>query len=618
MTPSLTLNVILLGILRHAAEAIYLPGLAPNEYEKGAKVAMKVNKLTSIKKPIPFSYYRLPHCKPKDGIYVKHENLGEHLSGDLIQNSAYQVRMLEEVHCKLLCTQNLTRAKRERYRNMIENEYLVNFLVDGLPAATRYRQEAGSDLKYMDGFPVGVLQDGHYYVYNHVVLDLYYHSNPDNYEGYRIVGFEVEPRSISTGIDGKPQCAKVRKPYELTTGRKSISYSYGVRWKQSDLRWASRWDSYLKMPGSQVHWFSILNSLVILLFLSALVAMILVRTINRDIMAYNEVPTEEEAKEETGWKLIHRDVFRRPQMSKLLAVCMGSGGQLLGMALVTLLFALLGFLSPANRGALLQAMMLLFTLMGVFGGYVAARLCKIFYGDEGPWKTIALLQAVAFPGLFFLIFFLLNLCIWGQRSSGAVPFTTLLAILIMWFGISGPLVFLGATAGFKRPQIEWPVRTSKIPRAIPEKPWYMHPAASWLLGGIIPFGAMYTELFFILSSLWLHQFYYLFGFLALVAVIVVITCSEISIALTYFQLTSEDYRWWWTGWCSSASSGIYVFIYAWVYFQTQLQIRHWVSVVMYFSYMGIMSVIFALVTGFVGFVSTLLFVKGIYGSIKVD
>ena len=35
-------------------------------------------------------------------------------------------------------------------------------------------------------------------------------------------------------------------------------------------------------------------------------------------------------------------------------------------------------------------------------------------------------------GLFFGIFFLLNLCIWGEKSSGAVPFTTLFAILVLW------------------------------------------------------------------------------------------------------------------------------------------------------------------------------------------
>lgn len=72
----------------------------------------------------------------------------------------------------------------------------------------------------------------------------------------------------------------------------------------------------------------------------------------------------------------------------------------------------------------------------------------------------------------------------------------------------------------------------------------MHPAFSILIGGILPFGAVFIELFFILTSMWLHQFYYLFGFLCLVFVILVITCAEITIVLCYFQLCSEDYRWW--------------------------------------------------------------------------
>ncbi len=35
------------------------------------------------------------------------------------------------------------------------------------------------------------------------------------------------------------------------------------------------------------------------------------------------------------------------------------------------------------------------------------------------------------------------------------------------------------------------------------------------------------------------QFYYLFGFLALVFLILIITCAEITIVLCYFQLCSE-------------------------------------------------------------------------------
>jgi transmembrane 9 superfamily protein 2/4 len=43
----------------------------------------------------------------------------------------------------------------------------------------------------------------------------------------------------------------------------------------------------------------------------------------------------------------------------------------------------------------------------------------------------------------FSVFFVLNLIVWIDGSTAAVPFLTMLAILTLWFGISVPLVFLG-------------------------------------------------------------------------------------------------------------------------------------------------------------------------------
>ena len=48
----------------------------------------------------------------------------------------------------------------------------------------------------------------------------------------------------------------------------NIAYSYEVHWEESNIKWASRWDTYLNMTDVQIHWFSIINSLVVVFFLA--------------------------------------------------------------------------------------------------------------------------------------------------------------------------------------------------------------------------------------------------------------------------------------------------------------------------------------------------------------
>lgn len=557
-------------LLLAEVNAFYLPGVAPTEYLDGNRVELKVNKLTSVKTQLPYRYYVLPYCPPKE-IHVSAENLGEILMGDSIENSLYDVRMKANVSCALLCDRTLGEEEKAVFKRMIDHEYQVNWLVDNLPAAMKYQKTSTGAMSYTNGFPVGLKIDGSYFVHNHIQIGLYYHSNAEEFEGSRVVGFEVYPLSIlQQSSDGSLQCGDMDDPvprFDLMKENK-ITYSYDVVWISSPIRWASRWDNYLKMHEGQIHWFSIVNSLMIVLFLSGMVAMILLRTLHRDIAKYNDMDADDSA-EETGWKLVHGDVFRKPPHSKALAVSVGSGVQLLVCSCVTLVFSAIGFLSPVHRGSILQGMLLLFTFAGILAGYTSARFYKMWKGED--WKKTTLLTAFLYPGTVFCIFFVLDLFIWGTKSSGAVPFTTMFALLVLWFGISVPLVFLGAFFGYKKAPISLPVRTNQIPRQVPAQPWYITGTFSCLVGGVLPFAGVFTELFFIMSSIWQHQFYYLFGFLMLVLVILVVTCAEISITLAYFQLTNEDYNWWWRSFFTSASSALYVFGYSCLYYFTRMQ-----------------------------------------------
>ena len=197
----------------------------------------------------------------------------------------------------------------------------------------------------------------------------------------------------------------------------------------------------------------------------------------------------------------------------------------------------------------------------------------------------------------FLLVFVLNLVLWINGSSAAMPFGTLVALLALWFGISTPLVFAGAYFGFKKPTIEQPVRTNQIPRQIPPQFFYTQPLPGIIMGGVLPFGCIFIQLFFILNSIWSHQFYYMFGFLSIVYLILIITCSETTILLCYFHLCTEDYRWWWRSFLTSGFAAIYFFIYSIHYFATKLDLQGAASTFLYFGYTLIMTFLFFLFTG---------------------
>lgn len=123
---------------------------------------------------------------------------------------------------------------------------------------------------------------------------------------------------------------------------------------------ATRWDNYLHIFDERIHWFSLTNSIVIVIFLCFMVSMILLRTVNRDVRSslvfdlfyfwqqlrtyysflqisrYNAMDISEDVQEDFGWKLVHGEVFRSPRWPMALSVLVGNGSQLVAMTGITL------------------------------------------------------------------------------------------------------------------------------------------------------------------------------------------------------------------------------------------------------------------------------------------
>lgn len=443
--------------------------------------------------------------------------------------------------------------------------------------------------------------------------------------------------------------------------RLTIPYTYSVYFREDNtVEWNRRWDLYFvnQEEGSRIHWLAIVNSLIICGLLTGIVLMILAKTIRTDIKGYKEARAEEgklslrrkgkssgsrtprmlsekvpglldqggnndeedissddEAIEDvTGWKLLHADAFRSPEYGFILAPLVGSGMQLLFMAIGLVLLSALGVLNPSLRGGFISFGMGLFVFAGVFSGYFSARVYKTFDGQD--FGRNAMLTATLFPGLAFGLVFILNLFVWAQASSTAIPFSTLIAILFLWLFIQLPLVYMGSWYGYTRAGAwEHPTKTSTIPRQIPQQAWYIKSTRSILLAGLIPFAVIFIELLFVFQSVWQDKsgYYYVFGFLGVVSLILIVTVAEVTVVTIYIQLCSENYNWWWQSFFVGGGSSVWVFLYSVWYYFVRLHITGFVSSMLFFTYSFMACLVYGLLTGTVGFLFAYAFVRRIYG-----
>ncbi|KAG9456227.1 hypothetical protein H6P81_000735 [Aristolochia fimbriata] len=636
-----------------SGNGFYLPGSYPHKYQVGDILSVKVNSLTSIDTEMPFTYYSLPFCKPKGGVKDSAENLGELLMGDRIENSPYRFKMnINETEIFLCRTNPLTSDEFKLMTKRIDEMYQVNLILDNLPAI-RYTKKDEYFLRWT-GYPVGIKVQDLYYIFNHLKFTVLVHKYEEanvarvigtgdaaelmpttkgsEVPGYMVVGFEVVPCSSQHDAESVKNLNMYDKyPSAINCDPSTVAmtvkegqplvFSYEVSFVESDIKWPSRWDAYLKMEGAKVHWFSILNSLMVIAFLAGIVLVIFLRTVRRDLTRYEELDKEAQAQmneELSGWKLVVGDVFRAPSNASLLCVMVGDGVQILGMAVVTILFAALGFMSPASRGTLITGMLFVYLVLGILAGYVAVRLWRtIGCGDFTGWVSVSWRVACFFPGIAFLILTVLNFLLWGSQSTGAIPFSLFVILLLLWFCISVPLTLTGGYFGAKAPHIEFPVRTNQIPREIPAQKY-----PSWLLvlgAGTLPFGTLFIELFFIMSSLWMGRVYYVFGFLFIVMILLVIVCAEVSLVLTYMHLCVEDWKWWWKSFFASGSVAIYIFLYSVNYLVFDLKsLSGPVSATLYLGYSLFMVLAIMFATGTVGFLSSFWFVHYLFSSVKLD
>jgi transmembrane 9 superfamily member 2/4 len=640
--------------------AFYLPGVAPTSYQPGDIVPLYVNSIKPVAGPndsrlhsvMSYDYYHpaFKFCQPDGGPEYVSESLGSILFGDRIMTSPFELKMAQNEMCKPLCQVEYPHTVVGFVRRRIEQSYSLHWLVDGLPAGQQIFDELTETTFYSPGFLMGQEDDkGRIVFNNHYDIWIEYHEVGGDENQLRVVGVVVQPSSKDYA--GVPDCAAENPPIileEEDQKAKKVQFTYSVYWSPSQTAWATRWDKYLHVFDPKIHWFWLIDTAIIVVILVMTVMSILVRALKKDIARYNRLDSyslddlngtsamEDGVQEDSGWKLVHGDVFRNPSHPLLLSVLLGNGAQLFVMTGFTIVFALLGFLSPSNRGSLGTIMVLLYTILGFVGGYVSARVYKSMQGDK--WKMNIALTPLLVPGIVFSTFFMLDLFLWARQSSGAVPFSTMVVIIAIWFIISIPLSVAGSWVGFRASQIGSPVRTNQIPRQIPPATTYLRPIPSMFIVGFLPFGAIFVELYFIMSSIWFSRIYYMFGFLFLCYGLMIVVCAAVTVLLVYFLLCAENYNWQWRSFLAAGMTGGYIFGNCLIYFITKLQLGSLSGGVLYIGYSALISFLFFILTGkphvlrdlclvgtpadswpgSIGYFSSWWFVRKIYSSIKID
>ncbi|KAI1006535.1 hypothetical protein K3495_g1689 [Podosphaera aphanis] len=707
-------RLLLFILFSNTLTAFYIPGWSVKTYRENQAIPLLVNKVYSDNTQLQFAYYSLPFVCPPSGknhagsSFLSGQtiplNLGEVLRGDRIQQSDVELIMEKDYECNFLCNHTVSGSDIKRAQKLIKEGYVAEWIVDNLPGATSFVTVDKSSKYYTAGFKLGfteylpALGKTVHYLNNHVTIVILYRkaTGRAGEKGEKvIVGFEIYTKSIgieNRRSDGCPlELSNVTTPFELGIHGKNadtsafhpqssyhltdneseiddeatldIPYTYSVYWRENDkIDWAHRWDMYFmhQDAGSKVHWLAIINSLIITGLLSAIVAIILAKTIRADLKACKEVsaehlrlrakrefknghkPSKFESKEllvsigdegndadissdeefledQSGWKLLPGDVFRTPIHGSFLAHLIGSGMQLVFMVVGLLLLSSLGILNPSFRGSFGSASIGLFISAGVFSGYFSGRLYKTFGGLN--WRKNAVITALLFPGLLFTLVFILNLFVWAQASSTALPFGTLVAIVMLWLCIQLPLVYMGSWYGYSQAGTwEHPIKPSITFRQVPPQAWYLQNPQSILIAGLIPFAVIFVELIFVFQSLWQDKssYYYVFGFLSIASIILIATIAEVTIVAIYVKLCSEDYNWWWQSFAVGSGSSIWVFAFCIWYYFTKLHIDGFVSSLLFFSYSAIACMAYGLLCGTVGFLTAYTFVRRMYGAIKAD
>jgi len=603
---------------------------ATHQYDDGEVISVWMNKVGPFNNPTetyPYFSSHVPFCNRAEHIDVKHheihytkfDGLGSILEGNNLVHSGIPIKFKQAQTKQTDCHMKLDKAKASELVESIKQRYWYQVFIDDLPvwgmvgeylplsADTAGHHHANLAHVEEEHFEYDALTGKHVETYPHVFTHKAFSLA---YNGDRVIEINLtseDPVLIKEGQDTV----------------QDIEMFYSVQWvENTKIEFRDRFDRYLDFQffEHQIHWFALWNSFMLVIFLVGMVAMVVMRALRKDYEKMNskhddDMMDYESFNEETGWKKLHGDVFRRPPHLTLFSAIVGTGYQIYTGCLLVILLAIAGK-AYDTRGTVITSCVSTYAVTSLVAGYFSAQTFLSYSSKKDEsWKTAMAWTGVLFPSIGFLVTFLLNLLSVSYNATNAVSFGTYCVILLIW-ALSLVLLFVGTLVGRSSMAMgnRWPAAVNKnFVHPIPsDRPWFMNPVVFCSLVGVLPFGSIFIEMYYIFNSFWNYKFYYVYGFMLLVFVILTIVTACVTIVSTYILLNAEDRRWKWVSIFSGGSTALYVFAYATFYFATKTQMSGMFQTSFYFGYMFLFSLTIFFMCATIGYVATSYFVKKIY------
>ncbi|KAG1714191.1 Transmembrane 9 superfamily member 1 [Nymphon striatum] len=430
-------------------------------------VVMYVNKVGPYSNPHEtYHYYELPICRPEKIVH-KSLSLGEVLEGDRMAFSEFKFSFKANTEKEVLCQQTLSKEDVDKLSHAIENFYYFEFVLDDLP---------------LRGF-VGHLEETRMIPHTHKIFLWTHFSFVISYNQDQIVSTNVSMKSDKY----------IR--LDDSDGPTDVTFSYSISWVPTTIKYIDRiklLQDFSIFPKSlEVHWLSVINSMVLVFLLIGFIIVILTRVLRNDFARYN-TGNEEQVMDDVdgddyGWKIIHTDVFRFPQNRTLFCAILGVGMQFLAIVFGIMMLALMGLFKAHNHSSMNTAICILYALTCCIAGYVSASMYKKM-------------------------------------------------------GVGYPLTVIGGMVGKNTAgDFYSPCRTKNISREIPVGPWYKSYIVHCFIGGFLPFSAISVELYYIFATVWGRQHYALYGIL-LVIMFILLSVTALSTGFFVFLYAMFYYQ----------------------------------------------------------------------------